>query len=181
MVFAQFLVLSNVPAHIVTVFPQFFPSAKNEQDAFSFPSLLGRVSSAVVEQGGSNGKALQLGCARVVAQCVAAAARGVGKGKEAAVDGLVQQCLAKVSSQACCPAEVQFSLLVLGEIGKLQDLSQIKGLEQTIFATLLHIDDDLRASASLALGGVACGQLKHFVPLIVQAIRKEVNLRQCPC
>jgi cullin-associated NEDD8-dissociated protein 1 len=62
------------------------------------------------------------------------------------------------------------ALLCLGEIGRRTDLSSVPSVETAVNASLNSENEDIRAAASLALGGVACGNLGCFLPALLQSI-----------
>jgi hypothetical protein len=62
------------------------------------------------------------------------------------------------------------ALLCLGEIGRRTDLSSATSVESAVNASLNSENEDIRAAASLALGGVACGNLGRFLPALLQSI-----------
>lgn len=75
----------------------------------------------------------------------------------------------------CCrapPAASQhLALLCLGEVGRRTDLSGVSGVDGAINAALSSDSEDVKAAASLALGGVACGNLGLYLPTLLNSIK----------
>jgi cullin-associated NEDD8-dissociated protein 1 len=69
------------------------------------------------------------------------------------------------------------SSLILGEIGRLNDLSGKKDLTQTIDALFNHTNSDVKIAASHCLGHVCIGNLKHFLPIVISFIESEPKHR----
>jgi hypothetical protein len=67
-------------------------------------------------------------------------------------------------------ASQRLALLCLGEIGRRTDLSSAPNVESAVNSSLNSENEDIRAAASLALGGVACGNLGRFLPALLQSI-----------
>ncbi len=68
------------------------------------------------------------------------------------------------------------ALLGLGEIGRTTDLSRFNGVHQAVTSALEgSSSDELRASASHALGGLAVGSTSAFLPFILQQIQAQVR------
>jgi cullin-associated NEDD8-dissociated protein 1 len=63
------------------------------------------------------------------------------------------------------------ALLCLGEVGRRTDLSGVSGVDASINAALLSESEDVKAAASLALGGVACGNLGLYLPTLLKSIQ----------
>jgi cullin-associated NEDD8-dissociated protein 1 len=61
-------------------------------------------------------------------------------------------------------------LLLLGEVGRVADLSAFPEAEALIVSALSTSSEDAKATASLALGGVAVGNVDKFLPLVLQRI-----------
>ncbi len=71
-----------------------------------------------------------------------------------------------------CPAASQhLALLCLGEIGRRTDLSGVAGVDAAINTALSSESEDVKAAASLALGGVACGNLGLYLPTLLKSIQ----------
>ena len=61
-------------------------------------------------------------------------------------------------------------LLLLGELGRVSDLSAFPEVEQFIVRALSEGREDVKATASLALGGVAVGNVSQHLPLLLSRI-----------
>uniref|UniRef100_A0A023F571 Putative tata-binding protein-interacting protein n=3 Tax=Triatoma infestans TaxID=30076 RepID=A0A023F571_TRIIF len=63
-----------------------------------------------------------------------------------------------------------FSLLVIGEIGRHIDLSGIDNLKQVILSSFSSQTEEVKSAASYALGSVAVGNLKQYLPFLLDEI-----------
>ena len=61
-------------------------------------------------------------------------------------------------------------LLLLGELGRVSDLSAFPEVEQFIVRALSEGRENVKATASLALGGVAVGNVSQHLPLLLSRI-----------
>jgi hypothetical protein len=61
-------------------------------------------------------------------------------------------------------------LLLLGELGRIADLSAFPEVERFIVGALSEGQEDVKATASLALGGVAVGNVSQHLPLLLSRI-----------
>jgi hypothetical protein len=68
-------------------------------------------------------------------------------------------------------ASQHLALLCLGEIGRRSDLSGVSGVDAAINTALSSDSEDVKSAASLALGGVACGNLGKYLPALLQSIQ----------
>lgn len=69
--------------------------------------------------------------------------------------------------------KMSFCLLTIGEIGRNFDLSPIFSLPQTLIECFSASSEDVKSSSSLALGAVAVGSLKTYLPLILREIEVQ--------
>lgn len=58
-------------------------------------------------------------------------------------------------------------LLLLGELGRVSDLSAFPEVERLVVGALSAGSEDVKATASLALGGVAVGNVLRYLPLLL--------------
>ena len=63
-----------------------------------------------------------------------------------------------------------FALLTIGEIGKHVDLSSIDSLKELLVAALSSPSEDVKSAASFALGSVSVGNVKAYLPFVLQEI-----------
>lgn len=68
-------------------------------------------------------------------------------------------------------AQKCLTLLLLGELGRVADLSAHPDAEQCIVTALSGAADEVKATASLALGGIAVGNLRQYLPLLLSRIQ----------
>lgn len=73
-------------------------------------------------------------------------------------------CIAQSEAVQC------LMLLLLGELGRVSDLSAYPEVEQFIVKALSEGREDVKATASLALGGVAVGNVSQHLPLLLSRI-----------
>lgn len=64
-------------------------------------------------------------------------------------------------------AEQCLMLLLLGELGRVSDLSAFPEVERLVVGALSAGSEDVKATASLALGGVAVGNVHRYLPLLL--------------
>ncbi|XP_054742040.1 cullin-associated NEDD8-dissociated protein 1 [Anastrepha obliqua] len=69
--------------------------------------------------------------------------------------------------------KTSFCLLSIGEIGRNFDLSPIFSLPQTLIECFGASSEDVKSASSLALGAVAVGSLKTYLPLILREIEGQ--------
>lgn len=65
------------------------------------------------------------------------------------------------------------SSLVLGEIGRFVDLSSNKSLTKNLDDLFNHANPDVKIAASHCLGHVCIGNLKHFLPIVIDFIKTD--------
>ena len=63
------------------------------------------------------------------------------------------------------------TLLVLGELGRVADLSQYPDAAQRILEAVSNPSDDTKATAALALGGIAVGNPAEYLPVLLDRVR----------
>lgn len=68
---------------------------------------------------------------------------------------------------------VVVSSLILGEIGRLNDLSKNKDLTSTIDNLFNHQSPDVKIAASHCLGHICIGNLAHFLPIVIEFINRN--------
>lgn len=76
----------------------------------------------------------------------------------------------RVPPSCLSAASQRLALLCLGEIGRRTDLSSTPSVESAINSSLSSDNEDIKAAASLALGGVACGNLGKYLPALLSSI-----------
>lgn len=107
-----------------------------------------------------------------VAKCVGAMAR----------TGTQEQATATINqfsklSQSEQGKDTRLALLILGAIGREQDLSSHKLVDEVILAGLQSDSEEVSNAASLALGNIAVGNVQKYLPFIVGLIEKQVDQR----
>ncbi|OLL24576.1 Cullin-associated NEDD8-dissociated protein 1 [Neolecta irregularis DAH-3] len=73
--------------------------------------------------------------------------------------------------------ERSLGLLVVGHVGKKQDLSSINGLQNTITGQFLNPSDTVKSAAAFALGAVTSGNVSFFLPGVMSKIYTEPTQR----
>jgi cullin-associated NEDD8-dissociated protein 1 len=125
-------------------------------------ALLGMLrGAAIAEDAGS-------GTPTAAAQCAASLCRAVGQRQ---VESTVAALLQVLASAGSSDAERRFALLTLGELGRESDLTAFPQLPEALTAALAS--ESIAEAASLALGGVAAGNLAAFLPLVLQHVRAQ--------
>lgn len=75
-----------------------------------------------------------------------------------------------MSTDGDAAAAQQLGLLCLGELGRRTDLSGRPQAAAAIQAALNAPAEDLKAAASIALGGLTCGNLSKYLPDLMQQV-----------
>lgn len=66
-----------------------------------------------------------------------------------------------------------FALLVIGEIGRHVDLSQITSLKHIILNSFSSHSEEIKSAASYTLGNIAVGNLPEYLPFILKEIEAQ--------
>merc|ERR1719427_1155021 len=66
-----------------------------------------------------------------------------------------------------------FSLLAIGETGRGANLSKLQELKPTILTAFNHTSEEVKSAASYALGNIALGNLKEYLPFILHEIETQ--------
>eukprot|EP00195_Chlamydomonas_chlamydogama_P007020 CAMPEP_0202892974 /NCGR_PEP_ID=MMETSP1392-20130828/2632_1 /ASSEMBLY_ACC=CAM_ASM_000868 /TAXON_ID=225041 /ORGANISM="Chlamydomonas chlamydogama, Strain SAG 11-48b" /LENGTH=1235 /DNA_ID=CAMNT_0049577131 /DNA_START=157 /DNA_END=3864 /DNA_ORIENTATION=- len=103
-----------------------------------------------------------------VAQCVAVLCCAAGGARVEGTVTKLLEALSKAGGDAV--AGQRLALLCLGAIGRRADLSKMPQVEAAITQALGAESDEIRGAASLALGGLACGNLPHYMPSLLRQI-----------
>ena len=69
----------------------------------------------------------------------------------------------------------RLALLCIGEIGRRKNLSDFPQLQLSLTHALASTSEDIRAAASLALGGVSVGNMDAYLPFLIQQIDEQVG------
>ena len=73
-------------------------------------------------------------------------------------------------------AAKRLALLALGEIGRGADLSRYGALWGALTAALTGGSEEVKAAASVAMGGVALGNMAAYLPRILSQISEQARL-----
>ena len=65
------------------------------------------------------------------------------------------------------PKDMALGAIVLGEIGRVMDISTLKGVANTAFDLISHAESDVRNAGSHALGTMTVGNISFFFPQLV--------------
>lgn len=104
-----------------------------------------------------------------IAQCVAALACAGGQQQVAST---VPALLPSIKpGSAASEGGQRCALLCLGEIGARTDMAAFPGIEQAVCSCLQSPSEEVAASASAALGGIATGNLQRYVPFLLDHIK----------
>eukprot|EP01104_Vermistella_antarctica_P019462 TRINITY_DN762_c0_g1_i1.p1 TRINITY_DN762_c0_g1~~TRINITY_DN762_c0_g1_i1.p1 ORF type:complete len:1331 (-),score=413.33 TRINITY_DN762_c0_g1_i1:65-3832(-) len=141
-----------------TLLDLFAELVKIKQHGFDFPSLLASLLSINLP------RAVYF----PVAQCVAVLCEHATKKER---DDTVNDFIAKVKDASVSVGQRVQVLICLGSIGRLVDLGSLKtSLTPTLLAAFESPDEDVKNSASFALGNAAVGSLEHYLPIIFKDI-----------
>ena len=96
----------------------------------------------------------------ITAQCIAAV---VTAGSSANLQSFISSSMQKVASNS---PDCNISALCIGEIGRVNDLSGVPHIAQSLIALFAQKSEDTKVCASVALGKIAVGNLERFLPVI---------------
>lgn len=83
--------------------------------------------------------------------------------------GVVNRFLMDVTNPRS-PTVQSFSLLAIGEIGQHIDLSVIPQLKDAVVTSFSSSSEEVKSSASYALGHLSCGNLQEYLPFVLAEI-----------
>ena len=72
----------------------------------------------------------------------------------------------------------RLALLSIGRLGRQASLKDFPQMQQTLTSALAGSSEDIKGAASLALGGVAIGDLDTHLPFIIRQITEQVCSHQ---
>ena len=134
--------------------------------------LLGMLINPVLQ---SSGASIHKQGRASIAKCVAAV---VATQKPQDAQAVVQSLASNIAPQDPSTAHQQaFSLLAIGEIGKHIDLNKINGLKNIILESFNHPIEEVKSAASYALGKISLGNLKEYVPFVLNEIENQPKRR----
>ena len=81
----------------------------------------------------------------------------------------VLEALAKKPS--CEPLTQSLCFLSLGEIGRTRDLGAMTQVDAAVNSALSSSDEESNVAASLALGGITCGNVQKYLPGLLSLIQ----------
>lgn len=110
------------------------------------------------------------GAPMAAARCAAVLCRSAGQDK---VEATARSLLAALEAQNTNDAARRFALLCLGELGRGCDLTSFPALPDMLTSALTS--EAVAEAASLALGGVASGNLAAYLPLLLQHVRGQAG------
>eukprot|EP01117_Protostelium_nocturnum_P019172 TRINITY_DN823_c0_g1_i1.p1 TRINITY_DN823_c0_g1~~TRINITY_DN823_c0_g1_i1.p1 ORF type:complete len:1231 (-),score=471.75 TRINITY_DN823_c0_g1_i1:58-3750(-) len=135
---------------------------KTNSPTFGYDSLLEQLV-AVVSSGKDTPKQVLSNTAKSVA---AITSQTDGAKRTKTVNRFVAEAKSTKDDQS-----KHLALFALGEIGRLNDLSSHDDLEKSILGSFESSSEETRQAASFALGSVAVGNLKHYLPHVVNEIK----------
>ncbi|KAJ8684120.1 hypothetical protein QAD02_019912 [Eretmocerus hayati] len=86
--------------------------------------------------------------------------------------GVVENFLKDVQGQQSDARHI-FALLVIGEIGRHVDLSNIQSLKHIILESFSSASEEVKSAASYTLGNIAVGNLPEYLPFILNEIEAQ--------
>jgi cullin-associated NEDD8-dissociated protein 1 len=110
------------------------------------------------------------GAPMAAARCAAVLCQSAGQDK---VNTTAKTLLASLESPTTDDATRRFALLCLGELGRGSDLTSFASLPTALTSALSS--EAIAEAASLALGGVASGNLAAYLPLLLQQVKAQAK------
>lgn len=110
------------------------------------------------------------GAPMAAARCAAVLCSSAGQDK---VHATAKTLLAALESSETDDATRRFALLCLGELGRSSDLTSFATLPNALTSALAS--EAIAEAASLALGGVASGNLAAYLPLLLQQVKAQAK------
>uniref|UniRef100_A0A8C3G8B5 TATA-binding protein interacting (TIP20) domain-containing protein n=1 Tax=Cyclopterus lumpus TaxID=8103 RepID=A0A8C3G8B5_CYCLU len=104
-----------------------------------------------------------------VARCVAALCSSCPSEAPATVAGLLQE----VKNPGSPESARVLALLCLGELGRSSSLGGSKEVQGVILEAISSTNEEVKTAASCALGGVAVGGLKDYLPFLLKEISSQ--------
>ncbi|KAJ3020912.1 Cullin-associated NEDD8-dissociated protein 1 [Thoreauomyces humboldtii] len=81
--------------------------------------------------------------------------------------------MAEIEKKDASESMCYVSLLTLGDIGRSMDLSaKHPNVDQTVLALFASSSEEIKQAAAFALGNIALGNLKRFMPVVLQTVRE---------
>ena len=117
--------------------------------------------------GGKGGSIHKAGRANI-AKCVAS----LVSHSEREAKGVVTQFMSNLASNQA-DYSLTFSLLAIGEIGRHADLSNLSDLKAAVLNAFNNSSEEVKSAASYALGNIALGNLKEYLPFILHEIETQ--------
>ncbi|GAA5985956.1 hypothetical protein JCM10908_006347 [Rhodotorula pacifica] len=127
----------------------------------------------VLEQLSAAGVKEAVAVVAVVAKCVGA----VVVEAESEADSVVKSSAKVAKSAKASPSDLILSLLTLGEVGRVVDISGHKGLYEKIIEHFSSPSEDVRRSAAFAAGNIAVGNPSAFLPSLLALIQSNDKKR----
>lgn len=104
------------------------------------------------------------------AQCLAVLCIGASQTQ---IDAVIHELLVQLNSSTYDDTTRRFSLICLGEIGQKTNLAGFPDLTDVLTKSLS--DESIAEAASLALGGVASGNMAAYLPLLLSHVMAAAN------
>lgn len=130
----------------------------------SAEALLSQLTAA-----GTDGEASK-SAQHAAAQCFAVLSSAAGQDS---VNSTVQRLLGVLQDASLDDSHKRFALLCIGELGRRANLTAFPALPNALTAALGS--ELIAESASMALGGVAAGNLSAYLPLLLQHVHAQAN------
>ncbi|KAI9599345.1 armadillo-type protein [Syncephalis fuscata] len=108
-----------------------------------------------------------------IARCAAVCCLQAPNKQKSVIAKLIQQAETTSNSESLRCASLQ----TLGEIGRSCDLSDYEQLHAQLLGLISDKSEDVKVSASFALGNLAAGNVPLYLPLIIQEIKLNDNRR----
>eukprot|EP00944_MAST-04C_sp_MAST-4C-sp1_P000660 g660.t1 len=109
-----------------------------------------------------------------IAHCIAVLCMATSDARRAET---IESFLADIKVSQPLKVQCQLALYSLGEVGYQCDLSTHGNLYESISCMLEYDVEDIRAAAAYALGSIAVGNMKVFLPKILEALRSSEKMK----
>lgn len=109
-----------------------------------------------------------------VAQCIAGMSK---KADSKEVASTVEKFIADIKAAGAAEHAKHIALLAIGEIGHSRDLSDFKGVENTVFSAFDSKADAVKVAASFALGNLTVGNMGKFLPALLSLVKANADRR----
>ena len=165
LIFAQSALLQgNALKSVVTFFQSLLLSKR-----YNFQSLTDELVRVVNDD-------TTLHTCMCIAQCIAGMAASPNVDKSS-IDATISRFLVVVKDGRDKENIIVLALLILGEIGRVRDLSSHRDVDHVVFASFSSDRDAIKNAAAYALGSLSCGNMSVYLPHLLSLIEQHEQRR----